>query len=533
MWLRAIVFIVVAKCVSAAWNNAVYYRIIVDSFKDLDGDGLGDLMGVTKQLSYVKALGADAVILSPIQAKSPDCTRPGTLDFTTIDQRYGNMDIFNKLIEKAKKLDLKVLMSLDVQRISSASEWFNHSAGKRPGYEDWVVWRDGPLDKPPVLEDGIDAWIWNEERHGFWASKNNETILNLCSESLIEALKGAQCSWLQKGVSGFILTPDYYLDYECGIQIVKKMSTSAASCARAANMENPIILVETALDVISANYFGDTNGVISKALTGSQRSTPDLALALHASLLFCPQDMTPTWLTSARQESRITTRYGSELVDAINLIALILPGSTIIHQGDELGAADTILEWATIDQCWPTQSHPSLAPFPWDDSNTAGFTSGEPWLPLAPNYRYANAKSEFANDLSHVGVVRVATAMRKSPAFGPHVEIKRFDDALAILRWGGSGSLLVISNLGRKAADVLLSKIPGVAAEMTVAASSGGSSLSSGGHVHTDKLIKLNPGETLLLAGPPRHCGGPGPVDKITNKLSEGWQKLNKYFSNS
>lgn len=111
------------------------------------------------------------------------------------------------------------------------------------------------------------------------------------------------------------------------------------------------------------------------------------------------------------------------MVDTVNLLALVLPGAAVIQQGDELGVADTILEWATSTTCWPSASIPSSAPFPWHDSTNGGFSSGEPWLPLSPNYRYANAKTEFANDFSHVGVVRVAAAMRKSPAFGPHYEV--------------------------------------------------------------------------------------------------------------
>lgn len=128
--------------------------------------------------------------------------------------------------------------------------------------------------------------------------------------------------------------------------------------------------------------------------------------------------------TSRRNESRIVTRYGSEMVDAIILLALALPGATIIQQGDDLGAADTILEWAVASKCWPNPAVPSAAPFPWDDTPTAGFTSGEPWLPLAPNYRYANAKSEYAIDLSHIGVLKIASTIRKSPAIGPHVEVQ-------------------------------------------------------------------------------------------------------------
>lgn len=129
--------------------------------------------------------------------------------------------------------------------------------------------------------------------------------------------------------------------------------------------------------------------------------------------------------TSATNGSRTATRYGSHLVDAVNLLALILPGAAVIQQGDELGVADTILEWVSAKEvCWPSASIPSAAPFPWSDAANGGFTTGDPWLPLAPNYRYANAKTEFANDHSHVGVLKTAAAMRKSPAIGPHVEVR-------------------------------------------------------------------------------------------------------------
>lgn len=105
-------------------------------------------------------------------------------------------------------------------------------------------------------------------------------------------------------------------------------------------------------------------------------------------------------------------------------------------------------------------------------------------------------------------------------------------DTLAVLRWGGSGTLLCTSNLGRGHSEVQLSRIPGLPGEMTTALTSAGSNFSPGTNVNIEKTIKLNPGETVILIGAPRHCGGPGPVDKIANKLSEGWQKINKYFSN-
>ncbi|CAH2065757.1 unnamed protein product, partial [Iphiclides podalirius] len=501
------------------WGSAVYYRILVDSFKDGDGDGLGDLLGAAKQMSYVRALGADAVILTPLSSKSTDCSQPGTIDLKQIDPRYGDVDKFVSLLKKASKLELKVVITLQLETISVASEWFKLSAGRARGYEDMVLWKEDEtrarLATPP---------------HG---AKNNEAVLNLCSENTAAALVEALCVWLKRGVAGAVLKVDHPPDLGCSAALVKSLAMDAVRCARSANLEVPVTVVETALDAAAAELYAEAgaNSVISKALTALDRpSAAGLALAMHATVLFSPQDG-PAWTTSETDENRIATRYGSDIVDAINMLALTLPGAAIIQQGDELGAADTLLEWSTTTDCWPVKMTPAAAPFPWDDGPSAGFSTGQPWLPIAPNYRYANAKTEFANDFSHVGVLRVAAAMRRSPAMGPHAEIQRLGDAIAILRWGGAGSLLNVANLGRGAVDVQLSKIPGLPSVMSVAASSSGSSVSSGSHVTIDRGIRLNAGESVLMAGPPRHCGGPGPVDKIANKLSEGWQRINKYFS--
>ncbi|KAG6453001.1 maltase 1 [Manduca sexta] len=538
MWHLALVFLSALShgfCQAPWWSNTVYYRILVDSFKDGDGDGLGDLKGAIKQLSYVRAVGADAVILSSLSSRSKDCSKPGVIDFAAIDERFGDIDTFNIFMEKAKKIDLKVVATLPLRTVSCDSEWFSSSADRVPGFEDRIVWLEGSADDPPPNESDSIKWVWHEPRSAYWKFVNGEALLDLCSEAIAGALSAAQCAWIRRGVNGLLLNPDF-LDQKCGENLLKRLSSEAVSCARGAGMDIPVILVESSLHPETAiMYYGENgagaNSIISTALAMPTRpSAASLGIAAHAAMLIAPPDALPTWITSASGESRTTSRYGSELVDAVNLLALTLPGAAIIQQGDELGAADTILEWATNNNCWPHPGVTSASPFPWDDTVNGGFTAGEPWLPLAPNYRYANAKTEFKNDFSHASVVKVAAAMRKSPAMGPHAEIKRLSGALAVLRWGGSGSLLTVANLARDITDVQLSRIPGLPAEMTVVISSAGSRYSTGSHIAIDKSLKLGPGEAVLFAGGPRHCGGPGPVDKIATKITEGWQKLNKYF---
>lgn len=132
------------------------------------------LSGATKQLSYVRAIGADAVILSPISEKSLDCNSPGTIDFVNIETRYGTIDNFNALLTKANKLgtfmkpifcscldlnckitflvaELKVLITLQLQTISSNSILFNSSAERKTGFEDGIVWISGAAEEAPVI----------------------------------------------------------------------------------------------------------------------------------------------------------------------------------------------------------------------------------------------------------------------------------------------------------------------------------------------------------------------------------------------
>ncbi|XP_041968841.1 maltase 1-like isoform X2 [Aricia agestis] len=460
------------------------------------------------------------------------------MDFTAIDDRYGMLADFSELVQKANKLDLKVVVSLDLRTISSDSEWFRSSASRAAGYEHHIVWVN---EKPDDVQDDT-WWVWHEQRQGYWAARDNSSLLNLCSARVAAALASAQCAWLRRGVNGLLYRPDFTRDVDCGVRLVSTLAADATRCARSANLDVPVIIAESALGAsTAARYYGEgeagANSVVS--VVGGPRApgrgpppAPDLALSLHAALLLAPPDAAVAWLTSAGGEARLATRLGADLVDCFNLLALVLPGAALLQQGDELGAADAILDWAETRKCWPRPAYSAAAPFPWDDTSKAGFTDGEPWLPLAPNYRYANAKTEIANELSHVSVARTAAAVRRSPAIGPHVEIKRLGPTLAVLRWGGGGSLLYVGNLGRSTAESEVGRVPGLPAQMTVAAGSGSSSYPPGTHVPTDKGVRLGPGEAVLLVGPPRHCSGPGPVDKIATKLTEGWQKINKYFSN-
>lgn len=88
------------------------------------------------------------------------------------------------------------------------------------------------------VEDGVDVWVWSETRGAYWGSKNNQAILNLCSEGVQAALATAQCAWLKRGIAGVILNPDFPKD-QCAEMLLRKMISEAMSCARGASLDTP------------------------------------------------------------------------------------------------------------------------------------------------------------------------------------------------------------------------------------------------------------------------------------------------------
>ncbi len=132
------------------WNNAVVYQVYPASYQDSNGDGIGDLPGITKRLDYIKKLGVDIVWLSPIY-KSPQVDNGYDIsDYQAINPDFGNMEDFDKLLKKAHDLGLKIMMDLVVNHTSDAHKWFQESRkGKDNPYRDYYIWRDGKDGKAP------------------------------------------------------------------------------------------------------------------------------------------------------------------------------------------------------------------------------------------------------------------------------------------------------------------------------------------------------------------------------------------------
>ncbi|EDS26390.1 alpha-amylase 2 [Culex quinquefasciatus] len=195
--------------VSDWWEKAGFYQVYPRSFKDSDGDGIGDLNGITVKLPYLKDIGMKAFWLSPI-FKSPMVDFGYDIsDFVDIQPEYGTMTDFENLVQQAKRLGLRIILDFVPNHSSDEHEWFGKSENREVGYEDFYVWNEGLLESdgtrsPPNNwnEDfGGSAWQWSEKRQQFYLHQfhRKQPDLNYRNPAVVEAMKNVLRFWLGKG----------------------------------------------------------------------------------------------------------------------------------------------------------------------------------------------------------------------------------------------------------------------------------------------------------------------------------------------
>src|SRR3954471_5663520 len=139
------------------WKNAVIYEIYPRSYQDTNGDGMGDLNGITQRLDYLKSLGVDAIWLTPIYPSPQVDFGYDIADYQAIDPQYGTMADFDRLMTEASKRHIRVIMDMVMNHSSDKHKWFLQSrSSKNNAYRDWYVWHDGkgenhPTDKDPSV----------------------------------------------------------------------------------------------------------------------------------------------------------------------------------------------------------------------------------------------------------------------------------------------------------------------------------------------------------------------------------------------
>jgi alpha-glucosidase len=197
------------------WKNAVIYEVYPRSFQDSNGDGIGDLNGITRRLDYFKELGVDAIWLTPVYPSPQIDFGYDISDYKNIDPQFGTLADFNHLVDEARKRHIRVLMDMVLNHTSDKHEWFLQSRSSRDTpYRDWYMWQDGKgetaTNKGEVPNNwqsdmGHTAWAWDEKTRQYYYHKfyPQQADLNWNNPKVHEAFKDIVAFWMNHGVAGF------------------------------------------------------------------------------------------------------------------------------------------------------------------------------------------------------------------------------------------------------------------------------------------------------------------------------------------
>lgn len=197
------------------WKNAVIYEIYPRSFQDSNGDGIGDLNGITARLDYLKALGVDAIWLTPIYPSPQVDFGYDIADYENVDPQYGTLADFDRLVAEAGKRHIRIIMDMVMNHTSDKHKWFEEARSSRTNpYHDWYVWHEGKgetaTDKgvPPNNWQslfGHSAWQWNEATREYYYHKFyvEQPDVNWDNPKIHQAFKDVASFWLKRGVAGF------------------------------------------------------------------------------------------------------------------------------------------------------------------------------------------------------------------------------------------------------------------------------------------------------------------------------------------
>ncbi|GIO23751.1 alpha,alpha-phosphotrehalase [Oceanobacillus sp. J11TS1] len=193
------------------WQKSVVYQIYPKSFNDTTGNGMGDINGITEKLDYIKKLGADVIWLTPIYVSPQKDNGYDIADYYAIQPEYGTMDDFEKMLEKAHQIGLKVIMDIVVNHTSTEHKWFQQAKlSKDNPYRNYYIWKDGEPDNPPTnwqSKFGGNAWEYDETTGSYYLHLFDVTQadLNWENEKVRDDVYQMMNFWLDKGVDGFRL----------------------------------------------------------------------------------------------------------------------------------------------------------------------------------------------------------------------------------------------------------------------------------------------------------------------------------------
>ncbi len=442
------------------WRGGVIYQIYPRSFQDSNGDGIGDLPGITRRLEHIAELGADGIWISPFFKSPMKDFGYDVSDYCDVDPMFGQLEDFKTLLARAHSLGLKVMIDLVLSHSSDQHPWFKESRSSHHNPRaDWYVWADARHDGTPpnnwLSIFGGSAWQWDTRRcqyylHNFLSSQPD---LNFHNEQVQQALLDTVKFWLDMGVDGYRLdTANFYFHDAQLRDNPGRGAPDPGNPDPAVNPFNPYArqfhvhdksqpenlgflqrlraLLDRYPDTTMVGEIGDDDGLAR--LAEYTRSGPNGEARLHMAYCFdflgeahsAPflhgvlqrfatevRDGWPCWALSNHDVVRSATRWGGEEPDP-QLIRMAvafqasLRGTVCIYQGEELGLPEASIAFEDLQDPYGITMWPEFkgrdgcrTPMPWQSlADHAGFSTGKPWLPVAPEHQGLSVEQQSTDE---------------------------------------------------------------------------------------------------------------------------------------
>jgi alpha-glucosidase len=489
------------------WRGAVIYQVYPRSFADSNGDGVGDLPGVTAHLEHIASLGVDAVWLSPFFASPMKDFGYDVSDYEDVDPIFGTLADFDRLVEKAHALGLKVIIDQVFSHTSDQHRWFKASRQDRTNpYADWYVWADAKPDGSPPSNwqsvFGGPSWTWDARRRQYYLHNflSAQPDLNVHNREVQDALIAASRFWLERGVDGFRFDAINFAMHDLALTDNPPILSGEGKRSRPFDFQHhfhnqshadiPAFL--SRLRELGESY----GGRFMVAEVGGEQAQSEMKLytlgpdRLHSAYGFLylyadtlsadlfrqgaamwpgedADEGWPSWTFSNHDAPRAVSRWAQgrdpkAFADMALLLLVALRGNVFLYQGEELGLPQAEVPYDRLRDPeaianWPETlgRDGARTPMPWVAvAAHAGFSKVEPWLPIDPSHIDLSVDRQERDPDSTLNLSRRIIALRKSlPSLrtGTMTFVDAPEPLLVFERGEGEGAVLCAFNLGFEA----------------------------------------------------------------------------------
>lgn len=482
------------------WSRyAVVYQIYPRSFKDSNGDGIGDLHGIIEKLDYLndgteKSLGIGAIWLSPIYKSPMKDFGYDISDYTDIDPVFGNLETFDHLIKEAHKRNIKIIMDFVANHTSIEHPWFKESrSSKTNPKRDWYIWKDPKSDGSPpnnwLSVFGGSAWTLDRKTNQYYLHSflPEQPDLNWRNIEVKTAMEEVLEFWIHRGVDGFrsdatshLIKDDQFRDdplnpnykgsedsYKRLLHIYSQgrpeaLDTINTFCSVLGLHKDKYIVSEAYLDIpeMTRLYKACSNNLHAPfnfnliSLPWDAKLVKNHIDSFEASL---SKDDWPSYVLGNHDRLRVATRVGEKRARLLAMLLFTLRGMPFVYYGEELGMENVDVpvnkQKDLVGNRLAANRDGERTPMQWDGSVYAGFSIVEPWLPVGKKYKDVNVEKELNDSLSMLHLYRQLIHYRAHNHVLLHGSYRSLDlgdnHVFAYLRELGDEKVLVVLNFSK------------------------------------------------------------------------------------